>query len=155
MTHPIPEPEPTEPTEAPAEPVASPAPPPPPMGNPPPPGYPPPGYPPPGYPPTGYPPTGYPPTGYPPTGYPPPGYAGYPPYVPYAKSRLTAGLLGIFLGGFGVHRFYLGYTTIGVLQILVTIATCGLGSIWGLIEGILIISGSTITTDAEGRPLRA
>lgn len=146
MTHPIPEPEPTEPTEAPAEPVASPAPPPPPMGNPPPPGYPPPGYPPPGYPPPGYPPPAY-------AGY--PGYPGYPPYDPYAKSRLTAGLLGIFLGGFGVHRFYLGYTTIGVLQILVTIATCGLGSIWGLIEGILIISGSTITTDAEGRPLRA
>ena len=143
MTHPIPEPEPTEPTEAPAEPVASPAPPPPPMGNPPPPGYPPPGYPPPGYPPPGYPPPAY------------AGYPGYPPYDPYAKSRLTAGLLGIFLGGFGVHRFYLGYTTIGVLQILVTIATCGLGSIWGLIEGILIISGSTITTDAEGRPLRA
>ncbi len=142
MTHPIPEPEPTEPTEAPAEPVASPAPPPPPMGNPPPPGYPPPGYPPPGYPPPGYPPPAY------------AGYPGYPPYDPYAKSRLTAGLLGIFLGGFGVHRFYLGYTTIGVLQILVTIATCGLGSIWGLIEGILIISGSTITTDAEGRPLR-
>lgn len=146
MTHPIPEPEPTEPTEAPAEPVASPAPPPPPMGNPPPPGYPPPGYPPPGYPPPGYPPPAY-------AGY--PGYPGYPPYDPYAKSRLTAGLLGIFLGGLGVHRFYLGYTTIGVLQILVTIATCGLGSIWGLIEGILIISGSTITTDAEGRPLRA
>ena len=143
MTHPIPEPEPTEPTEAPAEPVASPAPPPPPMGNPPPPGSPPPGSPPPGYPPPGYPPPAY------------AGYPGYPPYDPYAKSRLTAGLLGIFLGGFGVHRFYLGYTTIGVLQILVTIATCGLGSIWGLIEGILIISGSTITTDAEGRPLRA
>jgi hypothetical protein len=143
VTHPTPEPEPTEPSGAPADPVSSPAPPAPPMGNPPPPGYPPPGYPPPGY-------AGYP--GYPPPGY--AGYPGYPPYDPYAKSRLTAGLLGIFLGGFGVHRFYLGYTTIGVLQILVTIATCGLGSIWGLIEGILIISGSTITTDAEGRPLR-
>ncbi len=143
MTHPTPEPEPTEPSGVPADPVSSPAPPAPPMGNPPPPGYPPPGYPPPGY-------AGYP--GYPPPGY--AGYPGYPPYDPYAKSRLTAGLLGIFLGGFGVHRFYLGYTTIGVLQILVTIATCGLGSIWGLIEGILIISGSTITTDAEGRPLR-
>jgi len=74
---------------------------------------------------------------------------------PLAKSRLTAGLLGIFLGGFGVHRFYLGYTSIGVLQILVTIATCGIGSLWGMIEGILILTGSGITTDADGRPLRS
>src|SRR5581483_4095176 len=49
-------------------------------------------------------------------GYAPPvqgGYAGMPPNP--LKSKLTAGLLGIFLGGFGVHRFYLGYTTIGIL----------------------------------------
>lgn len=98
-------------------------------------------------------------------GPPPPGYAepqpapifvGYPPgYVdPEAKSRLTAGLLGVFLGAFGVHRFYLGYTSIGVLQILVTIATCGIGGLWGIIEGILILSGTGIRTDADGRPLR-
>ena len=101
---------------------------------------------------------GAPPPGYlppPPVGYPPPGYAGYPVYVdPLAKSRLTAGLLGIFLGAFGVHRFYLGYTSIGVLQILVTIATFGIGGLWGVIEGILILGGSGIKTDAEGRPLR-
>lgn len=70
------------------------------------------------------------------------------------KSKLAAGLLGIFLGGIGVHRFYLGYTTIGVVQILVTIVTCGIGAIWGFIEGILIIAGTTITTDAEGRPFK-
>lgn len=98
-------------------------------------------------------------------GPPPPGYAVpqaapafvvYPPgYVdPEAKSRLTAGLLGIFLGAFGVHRFYLGYTSIGVLQILVTIATCGIGGLWGIIEGVLILSGTGIKTDADGRPLR-
>ncbi len=80
---------------------------------------------------------------------------GYVYVDPLAKSRLTAGLLGIFLGGFGVHRFYLGYTSIGVLQILVTIATCGIGSLWGMIEGILILTGSGITTDADGRPLRS
>jgi TM2 domain-containing membrane protein YozV len=71
---------------------------------------------------------------------------------PGQKSKLVAGLLGIFVGGFGVHRFYLGYTSIGVAQILVTIFTCGLGSLWGFIEGILILTGS-INTDAEGRPL--
>lgn len=102
---------------------------------------------------------GPPPAGYsppPPAGYPPlSGYAAYPVYAdPLAKSRLTAGLLGIFLGGLGVHRFYLGYTSIGVLQILVTIATCGIGGLWGIIEGILILGGSGIKTDADGRPLR-
>lgn len=70
------------------------------------------------------------------------------------RSKLVAGLLGIFLGGFGVHRFYLGYTGIGIAQIVVTLATCGVGAIWGLIEGILILVGSTITTDAEGRTMK-
>lgn len=70
------------------------------------------------------------------------------------KSRLVAGLLGVLLGGLGVHRFYLGYIGIGVAQIVVTFVTCGVGYIWGLIEGILILVGSGITTDAEGRPLK-
>ena len=69
------------------------------------------------------------------------------------KSQLAAGLLGVFLGGWGVHRFYLGYTGIGVLQIIVTLVTCGIGSLWGFIEGILILVG-TMDTDAEGRPLK-
>jgi TM2 domain-containing membrane protein YozV len=70
------------------------------------------------------------------------------------KSKLVAGLLGILVGWAGVHRFYLGYIAIGVAQILVTFITCGMGAIWGLIEGILILVGSTITTDADGRPLK-
>jgi len=69
------------------------------------------------------------------------------------KSKLAAGLFGIFLGGFGVHRFYLGFIGIAVAQIVVTFATCGAGSLWGLIEGILILAGS-IDRDSEGRPLR-
>ncbi|RJP71869.1 MAG: NINE protein [Candidatus Abyssobacteria bacterium SURF_17] len=70
-----------------------------------------------------------------------------------AKSKLAAGLLGIFLGGFGVHRFYLGYVGIGIAQIVVTLITCGIGAIWGFIEGILILVG-TIDKDAQGRPLK-
>lgn len=69
------------------------------------------------------------------------------------KSKLTAGLLGIFLGSLGIHRFYLGYTKMGIIQIVVTILTCGAGGLWGEIEGILILCGSTITTDANGNPL--
>lgn len=68
------------------------------------------------------------------------------------KSKMVAGLLGIFLGGFGIHRFYLGYTLIGILQILATFFF-GAGALWGLIEGILILCGQGITTDANGVPL--
>ncbi len=68
------------------------------------------------------------------------------------KSKLVAGLLGIFLGGWGIHNFYLGNTGRGVAQIIVTIVTCGIGALWGLIEGILILTGS-INTDADGNPL--
>jgi TM2 domain-containing membrane protein YozV len=78
-----------------------------------------------------------------------------PVFIPVNnKSRLAAGLLGIFVGGFGVHRFYLGYTGIGIAQIVVTFCTCGFGHFWGFIEGILIVAGVAITTDADGRPLR-
>jgi TM2 domain-containing membrane protein YozV len=75
--------------------------------------------------------------------------------VDLRKSKLVAGLLGILLGGLGVHRFYLGYVAIGIAQILVTLVTFGIiGWLWGMIEGILILTNSTITTDAEGRPLK-
>ena len=40
---------------------------------------------------------------------------------PNAKSKIVAGLLGIFLGAFGVHNFYLGYTSKAVLQLVLTI----------------------------------
>ena len=68
------------------------------------------------------------------------------------KTRLAAGLLGIFLGEFGVHRFYLGYIGIGIIQIIVTLITCGIGGLWGFIEGIIIIANGK-WTDAQGRPL--
>lgn len=70
-----------------------------------------------------------------------------------AKSRLAAGLLGLFLGGLGVHRFYLGYVGIGIVQIIVTLVTFGAGALWGMIEGILVLAGS-INKDAKGQPLR-
>ncbi len=69
------------------------------------------------------------------------------------KSKLAAGLLGIFLGSLGIHRFYLGYTKMGIIQIIVTLLTCGVGGLWGEIEGILILCGTAITTDANGNPL--
>lgn len=76
------------------------------------------------------------------------------------RSKLVAGLLGIFLGGFGIHRFYTGHTTQAVTMLLISviggIVTCGIASlvvgVWGLVEGILMLTGS-IATDADGRPL--
>ena len=82
-----------------------------------------------------------------------------------AKSKLVAGLLGIFLGAFGVHNFYLGYTKKAVIQVVCTvigfILSCivigvfiVLGiEIWGLVEGIMILTGK-IDVDGEGNPLK-
>jgi len=53
------------------------------------------------------------------------------------KSQLVALLLCFFLGGLGIHRFYLGYTTVGIIQLL-TAGGCG---IWALIDFIRIILG--------------
>ena len=75
-------------------------------------------------------------------------------YAP--KSKIAAGLLGIFLGSFGVHNFYLGYNNKAVAQLLMTVLSCGILSIasgiWGLVEGIQILTGS-INVDADGNPL--
>ncbi len=78
-------------------------------------------------------------------------------YNPQAKSKIAAGLLGIFLGALGVHNFYLGYTGKAVAQLLISILSCGTlswaSAIWGLVEGILILTGS-INTDGNGNPLK-
>ena len=72
-----------------------------------------------------------------------------------AQSRVLVGVLGIFLGGFGVHRFLMGYTAIGVIQIVVTLVTCGFGAIWGFIEGIMVLAkAQAFERDAHGRPLQ-
>lgn len=84
--------------------------------------------------------------------------AGYDPEAPYGrdpmgrpysdKSKLVAGLLQIFLGTFGVGRFYLGDAGIGVAQLL----TCGGLGFWALIDGIMLLTGNPV--DKYGRPLQ-
>jgi TM2 domain-containing membrane protein YozV len=72
-------------------------------------------------------------------------YGGGPPtnwQAQGADKKLPAGLCGILLGGLGVHKFILGYTTEGLLQIAITIVTCGIGSIIGLVEGIIYLTKS-------------
>lgn len=67
------------------------------------------------------------------------------------KSKLAAGLLGIFLGGLGIHNFYLGYTGKAIAQLL--LSCTGISGIWGLVEGILILCGN-INVDGKGVPLK-
>ena len=76
-----------------------------------------------------------------------------------AKSKLVAGLLGILLGGLGIHDFYLGYTKKAIIHIL--LATVGsfvligpiISGIWGLADGIFILTGK-ISVDAHGNALQ-
>ena len=144
-------------------------------GPPPGPQFPPPsGYPPPGYPP----PQAYP--GYP-QQQPSPPYGGYPgyavdPYAPFGrdpatgvplsdKSATTAGLLQLFLGCFGIGRFYIDSTQIAVTQLCVGLfgmvftlfcfvaLPILIGSmIWAVVDAIMIFTGSV--TDNDGRKLR-
>ena len=75
---------------------------------------------------------------------------------PNAKSKIVAGILGILLGCFGVHNFYLGYTSKAIAQLLITLLSCFIlspvSAVWGLIEGIMILTGS-VDSDATGRKL--
>ena len=114
------------------------------------------------------PPPPMPPPYYPsPPGYPPPQYAAYlDPAAPYGRHPLTgeplsdkskpiAGLLQLLglLGIVGIGRIYLGYTGLGIAQLVVGLVTCGIGAvIWGIVDAVLILSGQV--RDAQGRPLR-
>ena len=150
-------------------------------GETPPPYYPPPNYPPPHqsaqpgqfpgpYPPGQYPPGLYPPPLYPPGQYPP---AGFDPAAPFGrhpltgepfsdKSKVVAGLLQLLglVGVVGIGRIYLGYTTLGITQLIggvvLGIVTCGIGFIvpviWGIIDATLILTDKV--RDPAGRPLR-
>jgi TM2 domain-containing membrane protein YozV len=63
-----------------------------------------------------------------------------------AGKKIPAGILGILLGGLGIHKFYLGYTKEGVIMLLISVLTLGILSIIpgviGLIEGIIYLTKS-------------
>jgi TM2 domain-containing membrane protein YozV len=61
------------------------------------------------------------------------------PTATRGKEKTVAGILGILLGSLGVHHFYLGSTVTGVIELVLTICTCGIGGLLGLVEGVLIL----------------
>ncbi|WP_442934408.1 TM2 domain-containing protein [Micromonospora sp. CPCC 205546] len=83
-----------------------------------------------------------------------PGYPNQPGYPSGVsdKSKVVAGVLQIVLGTFGIGRFYMGDTKTGVIQLIVSLVTCGIGGIWGFVDGILILINGGV--DGQGRPLR-
>ena len=77
---------------------------------------------------------------------------------PRAGTKIAAGICGILLGSFGIHKFILGYTGAGLIMLLVTLLTCFIASpimhLIGLIEGIIYLTKSDaefIKTYVEGR----
>lgn len=62
--------------------------------------------------------------------------------TPTESKKVLAGILGILLGGFGAHRFILDDAKGGLIRLAITLVTCGLGSVIGLVEGIIYLTKS-------------
>lgn len=72
--------------------------------------------------------------------------------------KVVAGILGLLLGAFGVHKFMLGYTTEGIIMLVVSVVSCGflavIPSVIGIVEGILYLTKSDeefVRTYIQGR----
>ncbi|MGD0746007.1 MAG: TM2 domain-containing protein [Verrucomicrobiota bacterium] len=61
---------------------------------------------------------------------------------PGAEKKIAAGICGILIGGLGIHKFILGYTKEGIIQIVISVCTCGIGGLIGFIEGIIYLTKS-------------
>ncbi len=68
------------------------------------------------------------------------------------RSRVAAILLLLFLGGLGIHNFYLGYTAKGVIQLILTLTVLGafITVIWELVELIQLAFNGHKFVDADG-----
>lgn len=62
--------------------------------------------------------------------------------IPGSEKKVVAGILGILLGSLGAHRFYLGDVSGGIIRLVISLVTCGAGSLIGLIEGIIYLTKS-------------
>ena len=59
-----------------------------------------------------------------------------------ADKKITAGICAILVGWLGVHKFILGYTTEGVIQLVLGILTCGITNIISIVEGVIYLTKS-------------
>lgn len=70
-----------------------------------------------------------------------------------SNKKLAAGLTGIFLSAFGVHKFILGYTKPAVIMLVVSLLTCGVGyfvfQVIGIIEGVIYLTKSNAEFETE------
>lgn len=62
-----------------------------------------------------------------------------PQHKPENK-KVVAGVMGIIFGSLGIHKFILGYTNEGIIQIVISVVTCGVGGVVGFIEGIIYLT---------------
>ncbi len=58
------------------------------------------------------------------------------------NKKILAGLLALFVGYLGIHKFILGYQKEGIIQIIISVVTCGFGGIIPFIEGIIYLTKS-------------
>ncbi|PHS10834.1 MAG: hypothetical protein COA88_00675 [Kordia sp.] len=63
------------------------------------------------------------------------------------SKRVVAGIIGIFIGFLGIHKFILGYTKEGITMLLVSVLTCGIGAV--VMKIIAIIEGITYLTKSD------
>ncbi|MDE0858548.1 MAG: TM2 domain-containing protein [Akkermansiaceae bacterium] len=82
---------------------------------------------------------------------------GAPAPVPSADKKVLAGILSIFLGGWGIHKFVLGYTKEGIIMLIIGLLTCWIFPVMcviGIIEGIIYLTKSDeefVATYVKGR----
>jgi len=75
-----------------------------------------------------------------------------------ADKKIVTGIVAILLGAFGIHKFLLGYTTEGIIMLVISVVSCGLlaivPSVIGIIEGIMYLTKSDeefVRTYIQGR----
>jgi TM2 domain-containing membrane protein YozV len=56
------------------------------------------------------------------------------------NKRIIAGVFALILGGLGVHKFILGYTQEGIIQLIIGVCTCGISGVIGFVEGIIYLT---------------
>lgn len=58
------------------------------------------------------------------------------------NKKIMAGICALLVGSLGVHKFILGYTNEGIIQIVATFFTCGFAAVIPIIEGIIYLTKS-------------